>query len=239
MRPERKNPMTKLLAFQSAGAMALAALVLAGCGSEPVVSGGPAPVPTTSVAQAEQRLAAVEQERAAIEARFSAREQECYRKFFVNHCLDEAKDRRRTALAAQRAIEIEAEHFQRKAKVDERDRAMAEAEARYREEEARIAAQPAAQPSQPAEAPPRKPAPVAERLAKHNAKARSDEARDEADAAKRAANVKAYEERKRQSEERQRKVAKRKADKAAKELEKQGGVPPAAAPQNGQQPNGQ
>lgn len=228
--------MTKLLAFPNVGVALLAALVLAGCGSEPVVSGGPANAPSTSAQQANQRLASVEKERAAIEARFSAREQECYRKFFVNHCLDEAKERRRTALAAQRAIEIEAEHYLRKAKVDERDRAMAEAEANYREEEARLAAQPPAPPRQESEAPPPKPAPVSERIAKHNAKMQQEQARQQAEAAKRAANVKAYEERKRESEERQRKVAKRKAEKETKELKAKGEAPATPAPQ---QQNGQ
>jgi hypothetical protein len=220
--------MTKLLAFQNAGAAALAALVLAGCGSEPVVSNGPAPVPTGSVEQAEQRLATVEKERAAITARFAAREQECYRKFFVNHCLDEAKERRRSALAAQRAIETEAEHFLRKAKVDERDRAMAEAETRYQEEEARHAAEPPAPARQPTEVPPPKPAPVNERMARHDARLKEGQAREQAEASTRAKSVAEYEKRKRDSEERQRRVAKRKAEKAAKAAK--GQEPAPAAP---------
>jgi colicin import membrane protein len=238
MHPERKNPMTKLLAFKGTGAAALLALVLAACGSEPVRSGEPnAPSPSTSVEQADQRLAAVAKERAAIEARFAAREQECYRKFFVNHCLDEAKEHRRGALAAQRAIEIEAEHFLRKTRVEERERAMAAAETDYREEEARMAAQPPAAPRQATETPPPKPAPVVERMAKHNARVEQNQARQQVEAAKRAANVKAYEERKRESEERQRKVAKRKADKAAKEAQGQGQAPVAGA--RAQQQGGQ
>ncbi|MEW6025317.1 MAG: hypothetical protein AB1807_24630, partial [Pseudomonadota bacterium] len=122
-------------------ACTLVLALLAGCAAERQAP-RPAPSsPTTTVAQADERLAAVAAERAAIEANFAAREAVCYDKFFVNNCLDEAKERRRSALAVQRAIEIEAEHFKRKHKVEERDREMAEAEARYREEEARAAAE--------------------------------------------------------------------------------------------------
>jgi hypothetical protein len=92
----------KAMAWQAAGLMAAA--LLAGCASEPEVSPGPTLPPPTSVAQAGQRLQNVERERAAIEARFVERERQCYQKFFVTRCLDEAKDRRRSALAAQRQI---------------------------------------------------------------------------------------------------------------------------------------
>jgi hypothetical protein len=222
--------MKKLAAF-STGAAALAAALLAGCASEPEAAPGPAPAPTTSVEQADQRVAAVARERAAIEARYVERERVCYQKFFVNHCLDQAKERRRTALASQRAIEIEAEHFKRQAKVDEREHAMAEADAQYRADEAQLAAQPPAAPRQPTDVPPPKPAPVAERMARHNAKLKQEQEREQADADKRQANVREYEQRKRESEERQRKVAKRLADKKAKEAKTKGGAAGA-----GQQP---
>ncbi|HEX8788386.1 MAG TPA: hypothetical protein VF793_19530, partial [Telluria sp.] len=95
------------------GAVACAALaLLAACGSAPVVPHDPPLPPVTSSAQAEQQLAAVARERTAIEARFVEREKVCYAKFFVNNCLDEAKERHRSALAAQRAIEIQAERYQ-------------------------------------------------------------------------------------------------------------------------------
>jgi hypothetical protein len=225
--------MKLLAASHTGGLVALCAVLLAGCASEPVVSAGPAPVPTTSVEQADQRLTAVARERAAIEARFADRERVCYQKFFVNHCLIDAKERRRSALAAQRSIEIEAEHFKRKAKVEERDRAMAEADAQFKAEEARIAAEPPPPPRQPDETPPPKPKPFADRIARHNAKVQQDQAREQAEAGKRAANVKAYEERKRESEERQRKVQERKAQKA-REAEEKGKSPAPTPPPEGQ-----
>lgn len=218
--------MKALTAFAST----IAAVILAGCGSAPVLRAGPGPVPTTSVEQADQRLAAVARERAAIEARFADRERVCYEKFLVNYCLDEAKERRRVALQAQREIEMEAERFKRRAKVEERDRAMAEAEAQYKAEEARMAAEPPPPPREVTEAPPPRPAPVADRVAQHQQKLKEAAAREQAQAGKRAENVRRYEQRKRESEERQRRVAERRAEKAAKEAKQQGKDAPAQAP---------
>ena len=194
---------------------ALAATLLAACASQDVVPREVPPPPVTSVAQADQQLAAVARERAAIEARFAERERVCYDKFFVNNCLDEAKERRRSALAAQRAIEVQAERFKRQAIVEERDRNLAEAERRFKEQEARLAAEPPKPAPEPAP-PPRKPAAPA-RMAEHNARLRAEQKDEAANAAKRAQNVRDYEARKAQSEERQRKVAQRKAERAAKE----------------------
>lgn len=228
----------KLLAFPAA---LCAGLLLAGCANEQVVSAGPGMPPPTSVAEADQRLAAVALERTAIEGRFVERERACYQKFFVTRCLDEAKERHRTALAAQHAIEVDAERFKRQVTVDERDRAMAEADAKYRADEARLAAQPPAPPREVTEAPPPRPAPVAERVAKHEAKIKQEQKQEAADAAKRAANVRDYEQRKKESEERQRNVQKRLAEKRAKEA-KAKAEKAEATQQNPQQqpaPNGQ
>lgn len=223
----------KLLAFSAA---LCAGLLLAGCANEPMMAAGPAVPSPTSVAEADQRLAAVATERAAIEARFVEREKACYQKFFATRCLDEAKETHRTALAAQHAIEVDADRFKRQARVDERDRALAAADAKFREDEARLAAQPAPAPHQVTEAPPRRPAPVAERIAKHEAKLKQEQKQEAADAAKRAANVRAYEERKKESEERQRKVKERLAEKRAKDARK---AEKAAEPQQKPQPQQQ
>lgn len=211
-------------------------LALAACGTAPRVSNVTPAVTVHSVAEADQRLAAVAVERAAIEARFAAREQVCYEKFFVNHCLDDAKERRRSALAAQRAIEIDAEHFKRQAKVDERDRAMAKADAEYKAEEARLAAQPPKPAPEVTATPAPRPGSVGERIVQHKEREQQAAARDKAQAAERAANVAAYEKRKAESEARQRVVKQRlaekaaKAERAAKEKEKE----KEAAPANGQ-----
>ncbi|MFC5479457.1 hypothetical protein [Massilia suwonensis] len=201
--------------LRHAGA-ALVAVLLTACASQQQAPVSTAVTPTTSVAQADERLAAVALERSAIEARYAAREAVCYDKFFVNSCLDEAKERRRVALAAQRAIEVEAEYFKRKHTVEERDKAIAEAEARFQAEEAATGAQPAPAPKTIAPVPPPRRSSVPDRIAKRDARAAQEAAAEPANAAARAANVAAFEERRRKSEERQREVAQRKAEREAK-----------------------
>ena len=207
----------RLHALGGALAVALSAALLSACASQDVVPHEVPPPPVTSVAQADQQLAAVARERAAIEARFAERERVCYDKFFVNNCLDEAKERRRSALAAQRAIEVQAERFKRQAIVEERDRNLAEAERRFKEQEARLEAEPPKPAPEPTPVPPPRKSTVPARMAEHNARLRAEQQAEAANAAKRAQNVREYEARKAQSEERQRKVAQRKAEKAAKE----------------------
>jgi colicin import membrane protein len=214
--------------LRHAGAFLMAVLLTA-CGTQRPAAVSTPPAPTTSVAQANTRLADVAAERAAIEARHAEREIVCYEKFFVNNCLEEAKERRRSALVAQRAIEIEAEYFLRKNKVDERDKAMAEAEARFQAEEAQAAAQPPAAPKALSPVPAPRPSSVPDRIAKRNARAAQEAAAEPANAAARAANAAAFEERRRKSEERQREVAQRKAEREAKRAAQQAGKDKAAA----------
>src|SRR5438105_1480713 len=96
---------------------AMLGVLLAACGANRPAPREVPPPPVTSVAQADAQLAAVARERSAIEVRFAERERYCYDKFFVTGCLDEAKERHRSALAAQRAIEVQAERFKRQAAV--------------------------------------------------------------------------------------------------------------------------
>jgi hypothetical protein len=197
-------------------AAALSAALLAACASPDVVPHEVPPPPVTSAAQADQQLAAVARERAAIEARFAEREHVCYDKFFVNNCLDEAKERRRSALAAQRAIEVQADRYKRQAAVEERDHNLAEADRRFKEQEARLATEPPKPAPEPAPVPPPRKATVPDRVAQRDARLRAQKQEEAANAGKRAQSVRDYEARKAQSEERQRKVAERKAEKAAK-----------------------
>jgi len=198
-------------------AIAAVALVLGACSNAELAREEAPPAPTTSPEQAEQRLAAVAVERAAIEARYADRETACYDKFFVNRCLDEAREVRRAALVTQRAIEIEASLYLRRLKVEERDRAIAEADAAYAAEEARLAANPppAKNPAGAAAPPPRTRSGES-RVVRSEQRARETAANAGKDAAERAANVAAYEERRRKSEERQKEVARRVAEREAK-----------------------
>lgn len=170
---------------------------------------------SVSVEQANRKLAQVAVERAAIEATYAASERVCYTKFFVNNCLDAAKEKRRGELVLQAAIEDEAEYFKRKTAVDERDREVARAIKDYEEEQARAAAMPPPPPRpevKPVTAPK---ATLASRNAKREAKAAARAAKEQAEAPKRAANVKEFEARKREAEQRQRDIAEKKAAKAA------------------------
>lgn len=193
---------------------ALMALLGACQTAEPVAVEVPPP-PSTSSAQAEQRLAAVAIERQAIEARHAEHEALCYDKFFVNNCLDDAREQLRVAMVAQRAIEIEASHYLRRAKVEERDRAIAVADAAYQEEEARLMANPPADKAVEAV-----PAPRAKPSAARNARTEQRAQPAGIGAAEQAANVAALEERRRKSEERQKEVARRVAEREAKAVQR-------------------
>ncbi len=181
------------------------------------VNVAPVVAPSTSVAQATHKLDQVAIERAAIEARYAASEQLCYSKFFVNNCLNDAKEKRRSALVLQSAIEDEAQYYRRKAAVDERDREVAKALKEFEQEEARAAAQPPPPPRAQVQQVPAAPkATLASRSAKRDARVAQHAAHEQAEAPQRAARAKAFEQRKLDVEKRQREVAEKMAKKAAK-----------------------
>ena len=171
----------------------------------------------TSVAQADAALVQVASDRAAVNEEFAASERECSAKFFVNNCLDKAKEKRRVALSAIRAREVDAQHFKRADSVARRDGDLAERARKDADEAALRAAQPP-KPAKEEKAP--APAPsgqrVADREAEHAAKIKRLEQQDAAEAAKRAANVQAYEKKKAESERRQTQVERKKAENAEK-----------------------
>ena len=80
-------------------AVMLPSAVLAQDIGRPATTGAPRIPETHSVEQADARLAQVKKDRDAVEAEFSARESVCYDKFFVNACIDKAKEQRRLRLA--------------------------------------------------------------------------------------------------------------------------------------------
>lgn len=185
-------------------------------GQEPL--GAPTVPQSHSIEQADARLAEVARNRAAVEAEYSTSEQVCYTKFFVNNCLDDAKEKRRLALSGLRAIEVEANYFKRKFTVDQRDRDLAERMKKDEEELAHRVETAAATPPHVAREG-AKPAPKsgmtqAQRQAAHDAKVKAQQAQEAAAAPQRAENVAAFEKKKAESEKRQAEVA---AKKAAKE----------------------
>jgi colicin import membrane protein len=202
--------MTKQLSIPVA---ALLMAALAGCAAVKPETSVPVVPPSQSVAEADARLATVTRQRAQAESEFAASEEVCYAKFLVNRCLDEAHEKRRVALSALRAIEIEAERFKRQANVDARDRAIAKAEQEFRDAEAKMAAAPPPPRAVPQEAAP-KAAPLPhDRAAEQAAKLKKLDAEQKAGAAARAANVAAFEKRKRDAEQRQREIEEKKKKK--------------------------
>ena len=177
----------------------------------------PVVAPSTSVAQASRRLDEVARERAATLAEFAASEEVCYAKFFVNNCLDKAKEKRRSRLAILRAIEVEAERYKRQAAVDQRDREVAQAVKEFESGEARMAALPVRTPRVvPERAAPAPKAMLKDRSGEYAAKQAERVAQAAAEAPQRAANAKAFEERRLKAEQRKREIEAKLAEKAAK-----------------------
>jgi colicin import membrane protein len=170
---------------------------------------------------AERAVAEVTKARADIEERFAADQRECYKKFFTTSCIDKIKEQRRIDLASIKPIEIEGNSYIRHAKVDERDRRLAEKNAQNAEKAAANADKPVDERT-PKEGPgateeaQRKAR--ADAYAKRNAefaeKQRLLKENEAADAQKRAENVQRYEEKVRAAEEKQKEIARKKAEKA-------------------------
>jgi hypothetical protein len=170
-----------------------------------------------SVAEADAALLKVAQDRAATNDEFAASERECYTRFFVNNCLDKAKEKRRVALADARAREVDAQHFKREESVAKRDAELAERNRKDADEAALRAAQPPKPPKEEHETAKTSSGPsLAEREAQHDAKVKRQEQEDAANAAKRAANVEAFERKQVESERRQKEVARKKAENEEK-----------------------
>jgi colicin import membrane protein len=182
--------------------------------------GAPGVPVSHSIEQADATLAQVARDRAAVQQRYAQDEQVCYGKFFVNHCLDQAREKRRAALAELRAVEVEANHFKRKDAVERRDAELAE---RARKDEQEQAAR-AAQPPRPARAPADEtpaPAPkggptLEQRQAAHDAQEQRREAEQAAGASRRAANVAAFERKQQESAARQAAIAKKRQEAGAR-----------------------
>lgn len=179
-----------------------------------------------SAEASDSALAAVEEARTRVAARFTAEQKACYPQFFTTSCLNKVIERRRVDLSMIRPIEIEANAYTRHAKVVERDRKLAEKAA---EDEGKAALRPApgqekadaagqaiadeqtaaskkAQRKVQADA-------YARKIAENADKQRRLKEKEQAGAQERAANIARYKEKVRESEERQKEVAEKKAEK--------------------------
>ncbi len=182
------------------------------------------PGSVTSEEGARAALEAVNTARADVQARFARDEAACYDRFFVNHCIDEAKERRREALESLDAIEIEAERFERGLRAQKRDADMIERRQRAAENAEQAAAVEVPPVREPRSGPlgpqgdPR--APKERRLPPTPEQERARER-------ERAENEAAYARKVQEVKERKEAVARRKAEKEARALARdgKGGVP--------------
>lgn len=174
-----------------------------------------------STETARQALAEVKQMRAEIDARFEKDRRACFPKFFTNICLNKVKDRQREDLAALRPIEIQANAFNRKQRVVERDKRLAEKAAKDAQERKEQQIQTnsvsgAEKPDSQSDGVESQRTTRAEKSAKKRAAfAEAQRQREEnaaADAAKRQQNVQSYENKVEAYEARQREVAKKQAE---------------------------
>lgn len=169
---------------------------------------------------AERAVAEVTKTRADIETRFAADQKICYKEFFTNSCLNKIKEQRRLDLVAIKPIEVEANSFIRHAKVEERDRRLAEKNAQNAGKAATTPSEPTAErtPKEVDATQDEQRKARADAYAKRNAefaeKQKMLKDNEAAEAQKRAENVQRYEEKVRAAEERQKEIARKKAEKA-------------------------
>ena len=222
------------------GAALASALLLSACAVQDKAAmdevGMPQVPPTVTMVEADAKLKQVASERAAAESAYAARELVCYDRFFVNNCLDQAKETRRITLMRLRAIEAEASHFQRAESVRLRDADLARTQQDARDELAeRTAATSKAVKVVTPEAKPVKPAgpTLAERQAQHAAEVKQQAAQDAAEAPQRAAREANFARKQAEAVKRQERVAKRLAErekaaaaKAARAAAAAGAPPP-------------
>ncbi|MYN04808.1 hypothetical protein GTP41_22185 [Pseudoduganella sp. DS3] len=171
----------------------------------PATIGAPRIPQTHSLEQADARLLQVKQDREAVEAEYAASEQRCGEKFFVNACLDKAKEQRRLRLAELRSVEVEASQYKRRLAVELRDRELEDRAQKDAAEAADNAAQPKPAKPDPDSKPGPKPAAVSleQRQAEHDARERARAAKAAQEAPQRAAKVEAFERKKAAAEKRQ------------------------------------
>lgn len=83
-----------------------------------------------SIEMADRALAEVSTAREKIRQQFAMEERACYDRFFTNRCLNEVKDRERSALVQLRHVEVDANAYKRREKVERRDERLQQQEKR-------------------------------------------------------------------------------------------------------------
>jgi colicin import membrane protein len=203
-----------------------------------------APGSIQSVEAADEVLRAIEGERQKIERDYAVEQHACYDKFFVSSCLSRAAEHRRLALQQIRPAEIEANVYKRRAKVEERDKNLAEQKLRDQQEAAQRAQQQRdkeistaakvernAREAQAAAANSKAHTGEAQkREAEHAARLQKNQAEEAANAGQRAKNIADFEKKRQEAEARQREIAAKKTEKQRKNAAKTDLATPAATP---------
>ena len=190
--------------------------------------------------------------RLQVEAQLKHDESVCAPVFLTNRCLDQARERHREALAQLKSIEIEANTTKRRARIDQRDRVLADKEksatADASARDAKAAATPqaasaSAEISRPVESPKLlspdsaigMPAPIARRP-RHATPRKTGPASASIDAVTEAANIAAFDRKATEAAQRQREIAANKAEKERDRARKRAAAPVDAAPLTPAQP---
>ena len=235
--------MSRLYAVGSRMFGGWAAIIMAACFAHAAVAQDAAVAahyPSGSIRSAEaaeRALADVTRARAEVEQRFTIEERTCYSKFFATSCMDDAKERRRKALAQLRAVEVEANAYKRRVRAAERYQAQSERRAReeadkleraerQQERESSVSARTAGS-EPPQKSPATASAAASARRARHDAKLKRLHEEDAADAKKRADNIVSYERKIQAAQAHQKEVESRKAEKERERLMKQNTLPAA------------
>lgn len=215
-------------------------------GIESKVPALPAAGSIHSVEMADQALQDAALERQQLEAGYLAEQYLCYDRFFVSRCLAQAAERHRLALNRIRPVEVEANAYKRRAKVDERDANLAQQRVRDQQDAAQRAAQQreaaisaqqkmerGARDAQAAQANQKLHEGAADRrVAEHNARLQQIQQEEAAGAGERARNVADFEKKRQEAATRQREVAAKKAEKERQRAQVPAvpGVPSAPSP---------
>lgn len=192
-----------------------------------------------STETADAVLLQASKERTMLGDRYIDDQRDCFKKFFVSSCLEDAKERNRISLKQVREVEVAADEFKRQSKADDRDKSLSEQ--RIKDEQDAIRRAKDQKDKQASSARKTKDSAVKQRsvseretqaaghaddrVKAHQAKVQSDAAAEAAKAPQRAANEKAYKEKVKAAEAHRLDVAAKKAEKqrdlAAKKLEQE------------------
>ncbi len=194
-----------------------------------------------STEDADMALNAANEDRRILADRYVDDQRECYNKFFVSSCLEDAKERNRVSIKAIRDVEAAANAYKRQAKADDRDKSLSEqhlkdeqdAKRRAADQKSRIAT--SVRKSKDGAAKQRSVSAreaqadghADDRVKAHQAKLRSEQAAEAAKAPQRAANEQAYKDKQKSAAAHRQDVAAKKAAKQRELAAKQQQMPAA------------